>query len=113
MNSGMGQASPVEESDVCAADQKAPMGLDDPAPLLVWRWGGKARYFRDPVPGFAFAFPSSQAAIDADRLRYDVEGTALEPFRVVLDEYVRSTKARGFKGVALVDGNLRVLEVYK
>lgn len=94
----------------------APLGLDDPAPVLVWRNGGGQRANRKPphLRGYDLCHPTRD---DAERARLslscaDDAPDAPEPFRIVLEEYLAGARRDG-RCVALVDGNLRILEVYE
>lgn len=92
-----------------------PLGLDEPAPILVWRSGLVPIL---PAGTYSPRFPvftSEKGAIRRrdDYLRDGEHYAASEPYRIPLVDVIRIAKAAGrFTSVVVRDEYLRIIEEY-
>jgi hypothetical protein len=103
-----------EQTNTAAIERQ----LDEPAPILVWRNGGEDyRIARPPsLRTHALCYPTREDAMRTRRSLWPARDAPFEPepFRVVLEEYVAMVRRkRPSTSVALIDGDLNIIEVYR
>src|ERR1700726_1692095 len=105
----MARKMQMEKPSPEVRDCDAPLGLDDPAPVLVWRCR------KEDNPGWSLVrdtntFEGKRRFIACWPTSADAERAGLNnPFRAVLDEVIAEARRLNKYGVALLDGDLRII----